>query len=98
MGGQMQFTKKAILTKLVLFLSSLAKSYCRNKPSPRRRGIFEKSDIPWPLSVMPVRKTNAGLRFCLDNTKVTEVTKDYFAVPSTEGTHVLAKWFSMLIM
>jgi hypothetical protein len=32
----------------------------------KERGVIEKSDSPWPSSVVPFRKKNADFRSCVD--------------------------------
>jgi hypothetical protein len=66
----------------------------------QRRGVFEESDSPWSSPVVPVRKKNGELRFCVDYRKLNDVTKkDSFPLPRIDDTLDTlsgAKWFSTL--
>jgi hypothetical protein len=65
-------------------------------------GMIKESDIPRSSLVVPVRKTNADLCFCLDDRKINEVTKKD-CLPETSiddmlDTLTAAKRFSLLDM
>lgn len=46
-----------------------------------KKGVIEESDSPWTLSVVPIKKKNGKLCFCIDYRKLNNVRKDFFPLP-----------------
>jgi hypothetical protein len=66
----------------------------------KEKGVIEESDGPWSSPVVLARKKNGDLHFCVDYSKLNDVTKeDCFPLPRTDDTLDTlagAKWLSKL--
>lgn len=63
-------------------------------------GIIQPSCSPWPAPVVPIRKKDGSLRFCIDYRNLNDVTaKDVYALPRIDDaldSLTNAKLFSTL--
>ncbi|KRY24831.1 Transposon Ty3-I Gag-Pol polyprotein [Trichinella britovi] len=60
-------------------------------------GVIESASDPWSSLVVPVRKKNGSLRFCVDYRKLNAMTRvDAQPIPRIGEALAGAKWFSTL--
>jgi hypothetical protein len=55
----------------------------------KEKGVIEESDGPWSSPVALVRKKNGDLRFCVDYSKLNDVTKEAYLGYACRGQVVL---------
>ena len=63
----------------------------------RRDGVIKQSSSTWASPIVPVRKKDGTLRFCVDYCKLNEVTrKDAYSLPRIDDTFEYTCWFAMV--